>query len=132
MIKKIWKKLRWIIIGAMVSYVVYLTVVILAAFAIPFPTNEQLKEAEKVVKQYIYKNQGVELLNISSGPTAEMFDHTIHVSGDAKGNPNQKFRVNLDQVKSTTEKVTRKSIHEICIGNGGEDTYQCEKVKIEE
>ncbi|PEZ34852.1 hypothetical protein CN345_13325 [Bacillus thuringiensis] len=113
----------------MVSYVVYLTVVILAAFAIPFPTNEQLKEAEKIVKQYIYENQGVELLNISSGPTAKMFDYTIHVSGDAKGNPNQKFRVNLDQVKS---KVTRKSIHEICIVNSGEDTYQCEKVKIEE
>lgn len=68
----------------MVSYVVYLTVVILAAFAIPFPTNEQLKEAEKVVKQYIYENQGVELLNISSGPTAEMFDHYHSCFGECQ------------------------------------------------
>ncbi|PEQ45653.1 hypothetical protein [Bacillus cereus] len=130
MLNKTWKKVI-LIVSMIVSVIViaYFIAIILSAKSIPAPTNQQLKEAEKVTERYISENNGIEIINTSSSFTGEMFDHTIHVEGHSKENPQQVFRVDLDQVTNKTEKVTRKSIKKICISNDKGNTFKCEDVK---
>ncbi|MGQ0518138.1 hypothetical protein ACT453_51895, partial [Bacillus sp. D-CC] len=79
----------------------------------PYPTSQQLTEAETVVERYVGENNGVKMINTSSSFTAEMFDRTIHIEGNSKENPEQVFRMDLDQVSSESEKITEKSINKI-------------------
>ena len=44
------------------------------------------------------------MINTSSSFTAEMFNHTIHIEGNSKENPEQLYRMNLDQVSNESEK----------------------------
>ncbi|PEQ60945.1 hypothetical protein, partial [Bacillus cereus] len=90
MFNKIWKKVILIISVIVIAYFI---AIILSAKSIPYPTNQQLKEAEKVAERYISENNKVEIINTSSSFTAEMFDRTIHIEGHSKENPQQVFRV---------------------------------------
>ena len=126
MINKTWKKVILIASGIVITYFI---AIIVSAESIPSPTNQQLKEAEKVTERYIRENNGVEIINTSSSFIAEMFDRTIHIEGRSKENPQQVFRVELDQVTNKAEKVTRKSINKICISNDKGNSFKCEDVK---
>ncbi|HDR8072433.1 TPA: hypothetical protein QCY71_005545 [Bacillus cereus] len=126
MINKTWKKVILIVGGIVIAYFI---AIIISAESIPYPTNQQLKEAEKVTERYISENNGVEIINTSSSFTAEMFDRSIHIEGHSKKNPQQVFRVDFDQVTNKEEKVTRKSINKICISNDKGNSFKCEDVK---
>ncbi|MBK5482615.1 hypothetical protein JFV29_12000 [Peribacillus sp. TH16] len=123
MINKTWKKVILIVSGIVITYII---AIVISAESIPYPTNQQLKEAEKVAERYIGENNGVEIINTSSSFTAEMFDRTIHIEGHSKENPKQVFRMDLDQVTNKAEKVTEKSINKICISNDGGKNFKCD------
>ncbi|TXS00810.1 hypothetical protein DN390_06715 [Bacillus sp. SH7-1] len=106
-------------------YITYLVGVAILAESIPYPTSQQLKEAEKVVERYIGENNGVKLINTSSSFTAEMFDRSFHIEGNSKENPEQVFRMDLDRVSNENERITEKSINNICKSNDGGKNFTC-------
>lgn len=116
MINKTVKKVILIVGGL---YITYLVGVVILAESIPYPTSQQLKEAEKVVERYVGENNGVKMINTSSSFTAEMFDRKIHIEGNSKENPEQVYRMDLDQVSNDSEKITEKSINTVCKSNDG-------------
>ncbi|MBJ8055945.1 hypothetical protein JDS87_29735 [Bacillus cereus] len=123
MINKTWKKVILIVSGIVITYFI---AIVISAESIPYPTKQQLKEAEKVAERYIGENYGVEIINTSSTFTAEMFDRTIHIEGHSKENPKQVFRMDLDQVTNKAEKVTEKAINKICTSNDGGKNFKCD------
>ncbi|MEN1939218.1 hypothetical protein AAIE21_27795 [Paenibacillus sp. 102] len=123
MINKTWKKVILIVSGIVITYFI---AIVISAESMPYPTNQQLKEAEKVAERYIGENNGVEIINTSSSFTAEMFDRTIHIEGHSKENPKQVFRIDFDQVTNKAEKVTEKSINKICTSNDGGKNFKCD------
>ncbi|WP_242319032.1 hypothetical protein [Bacillus cereus group sp. BfR-BA-01349] len=126
MINKIWKK-AILIVGSII--IVYFLAIIISADSISYPTNQQLKEAEKVAERYISENSKVEVINISSSFTAEMFDRTIHIEGYSKENPQEVLRVDFDQVTNKEEKVTRKSINKICTSYDKGYSFKCQDLQ---
>ncbi len=78
------KTVKKVILIAGGLYITYLVGVVTLAESIPYPTSQQLKEAEKVVERYVGENNGVKMINTSSSFTAEMFDRTIHIEGNSK------------------------------------------------
>ncbi|MBS9802201.1 hypothetical protein PDK32_24075 [Bacillus cereus] len=124
------KTVKKVILIAGGLYITYLVGVVILAESIPYPTSQQLKEAEKVVERYAGENNGVEMINTSSSFTAEMFDRTIHIEGNSKENPEQVFRMDLDRVSN--EEITEKSINKICKSNDAGENFTCadaEKLK---
>jgi len=119
------KTVKKVILIAGGLYVTYLVGVVTLAESIPYPTSQQLKEAEKVVERYVGENNGVKMINTSSSFTAEMFNRTIHIEGNSKENPEQVFRMDLDQVSSESEKITEKSINKICKSNDAGKKFTC-------
>ncbi|WP_242261562.1 hypothetical protein [Bacillus cereus group sp. BfR-BA-01453] len=110
------KTVKKVILIAGGLYITYLVGVVTLAESILYPTSQQLKEAEKVVERYVGENNGVKMINTSSSFTAEMFDRTIHIEGNSKENPEQIFRMDLDQVSSESEKITEnKNIEKIIV-----------------
>ncbi len=110
------KTVKKVILIAGGLYITYIVGVVTLAESIPYPTSQQLKEAEKVVERYVGENNGVKMITTSSSFTAEMFDCTIHIEGNSKENPKQIFRMGLDQVFSESEKITEnKNIEKIIV-----------------
>ncbi|GMR64606.1 MULTISPECIES: hypothetical protein [Bacillus] len=119
------KTVKKVILIAGGLYITYLVGVAILAESIPYPTSQQLKEAEKVVERYIGENNGVKLINTSSSFTAEMFDRSIHIEGNSKENPEQVFRMDLDRVSNENERITEKLINNICKSNDGGKNFTC-------
>ncbi|MFZ7758565.1 hypothetical protein ACO1DG_21430 [Bacillus thuringiensis] len=119
------KTVKKVILNAGGLYITYLVGVVILAESIPYPTSQQLKEAERVVERYVGENNGVKMINTSSSFTAEMFDRTIHIEGNSKENPEQVYRMNLDQVSNESEKITEKSINTVCKSNDGGKNFTC-------
>ncbi|WP_410986591.1 hypothetical protein [Bacillus cereus] len=126
MINKTWKKVIWIIIGIVITYFI---AIIVSAASIPSPSKQQLEEAQKVTEHYISENNGVEIIVTSKSFINEMFNRTIQIEGYSKENPKRVFRVDLAQIKKTSEEVTEKSINRICISNDEGKNFKCNDVK---
>ncbi|MDA2238786.1 MULTISPECIES: hypothetical protein [unclassified Bacillus cereus group] len=120
------KTVKKVILIAGGLYITYLVGVVILAESIPYPTSsQQLNEAEKVVERYVGENNGVKMINTSSSFTAEMFDRTIQIEGNSKENPEQVYRMDLDQVSNESEKITEKSINTVCKSNDGGKNFTC-------
>ena len=56
------KTVKKVILIAGGLYITYLVGVVTLAESIPYPTSQQLKEAEKVVERYVGENNGVKMI----------------------------------------------------------------------
>ncbi|ARO58073.1 Uncharacterized protein B5E38_0448 [Bacillus cereus] len=119
------KTVKKVILIAGGLYITYLVGVVILAESIPYLHLNNLKKPKEKLNAMLVKNNGVKMINTSSSFTAEMFDRKIQIEGNSKENPEQVYRMDLDQVSNESEKITEKSINTVCKSNDGGKNFTC-------
>ncbi|MED2765827.1 hypothetical protein P4283_28050 [Bacillus thuringiensis] len=122
------KDLKLIILMLISIAVTYIIIIIVLQKTIPYPTKQQLKEAEKVATNYVDKNNTTKLIITSLTIKNEIFNHSIYIEGHSQDYQQRIFHITLDPIVSKTEKITTKSINKICTLNK-KNKIKCKNIK---